>query len=92
MTSEAVLVELADITDPINGLGTAGGDIVRDRWNQRATVRVTDHPADNGVEDPALFVSDSLHNVWRLGHAKQGGQPGDGSGSAGSNFVIPQTP
>ena len=92
MTSEATLANLADITNAINGLGTAGGDVVRDRWNQRATVRVTDHPADNGVDDPALFVSDSLHNVWRLGHAKLGTAVGDGNGAAGSDWVIPQTP
>ena len=89
MTSEATLIQLADIDNPINGLGTAGGDVVRDRWNQRAVVRVTNHPADNGVDDPALFVSDSLHNVWRLGHAKLGTAKGDGLGAAGSDFVIP---
>ncbi len=93
MTAEVLLADLADITNDVNLVGVeVGGEVVRDRWNQRATVRVTDHPADNGPEDPALFVNHNLHNVWRLGNAKLGGVAGDGNGAADSDWVIPQTP
>lgn len=81
---EATLAELADIGDPVNGLpGEIGGEYIRDRWNQRASVVVTDM-------DDSIFVSDSLHNVWRQGHAKLGGVPGDGNGADPSTWVIPQ--
>ena len=71
MVAEATLAQLADIDDPINGLGEVGGEWVRDRWNQRATVRVTDHPVDTAAT-PAYFTNHSMHNVWRLGNSKLG--------------------
>ena len=72
MVAEVTLAELADASDDVNSLGTPiSGEWVRDRWNQRATVRVTDHPADS-ADDPAYFTSHSLLNVWRLGNAKLG--------------------
>ena len=72
MPAEVTLADLADISSDVNSLGTpVGGEWVRDRWNQRAVVRVTDHPADSAA-DPAYFVNHSLHNVWRLGNAKLG--------------------
>lgn len=92
MTAEVLLADLADIDSDVNSVGiTVGGEVVRDRWNQRAIVRVTDHPADVDVDTPALFVNHSLHNVWRLGNAKLGTAVGDGNGAAQSDFVIPQT-
>ena len=83
MPATATLAQLADIGDPINGLGEVGGEWVRDRWNQRASVICSDM-------DNSIFVSDSLHNVWRQGHAKLGGVPGDGNGAIPSTWVIPQ--
>ena len=81
---EATLAELADIGDVVNGLpGEIGGEYVRDRWNQRASVVVTD--MGNSV-----FVSDSLHNSWRQGHATLGTRSGDGNGADGSTWVVPQ--
>lgn len=80
MPAEATLAELADIDDAINGLGAVGGEWVRDRWNQRAVVQVTD-------ADDALFVSHSLHNVWRRGNAKLGTATGN---ETGPDYVIPQ--
>ena len=81
---EATLAELADIGDAVNGLpGEIGGEYIRDRWNQRASVLVPEM-------GDSVFVSDSLHNVWRQGHAKLGGVPGDGNGTDPSTWVIPQ--
>ena len=83
MPATATLAQLADIDHAINGLGEVGGEWVRDRWNQRASVEVSDM-------DDSIFVNDSLHNVWRQGHAKLGTATGDGNGVAGSTWVIPQ--
>jgi len=86
MPATVALADLADITSDVNSLGIEiGGEWVRDRWNQRATVLVSDM-------NDAPFVSDSLHNVWRMGHAKLGDAVGDGNGAVPSTWVIPQTP
>ena len=42
MPATATLAQLADIDHAINGLGEVGGEWVRDRWNQRASVEVSD--------------------------------------------------
>ena len=76
--------------------GITDGDtdtvVVRDRWNQRAVVAVSDHPADGGDgNERALFVQDSLNNVWRLGRAKLGtAVVNDTAGAVdGRDIVIP---
>lgn len=68
MVAEVTIADLAAIGSDVNGLDGVGGEFVRDRWNQRATVMVTDHPS--GVDVP--YTNHSLHNVWRLGNAKLG--------------------
>jgi hypothetical protein len=84
MVATVALANLADIAHDVNTVGNdIAGEVVRDRWNQRATVIVSDM-------DSSYFVSDSLHNVWRQGHAKLGGVPGDGNGADPSTWVIPQ--
>lgn len=84
MPATVTLANLADIDHNVNKLGIEiGGQWVRDRWNQRATVLVSNM-------DDSEFVSDSLHNVWRQGHAKLGTAKGNTNGSTGSTFVIPQ--
>ena len=80
MVAQVTLAELADISDDVNGVGGVGGEFVRDRWNQFATVQVTD--AGN-----AYFVSKSMHNVWRRGKAKLGTATGN---EEGPDYVIPQ--
>ena len=90
MTAEVTLADLADISSDVNSVGVAiGGEWVRDRWNQRATVRVTDHPADDGANEHALFTNHSLHNVWRLGNAKLGNATVTDD-VTGVDIVIPQ--
>lgn len=72
---EVTLENLYDTTHPVNLVGDAselGGIVTRSRWNQTATVRVTDHPADVSEEDPALFTNTYSLNVWRLAKAKLG--------------------
>ena len=81
MTAVATLAQLADADDPINGVGgTVAGGYLRDRWNQRATVKVSD-------AGDAIFVNDSMLNVWRRGHSKLGTATGD---ETGPDYVIPQ--
>lgn len=82
MPATATLAQLADADHAINGIGHVGGEFVRDRWNQRAVVNVTDAP--NG---PAYYVNDSMLNVWRRGHAKLGSFDGN---EEGPHYVIPQ--
>ena len=94
MTALVTLANLADIDHAVNGLGQVGGEMVRDRWNQRATVIVTDHPADPGSgpdSERALFTNRSLHNAWRLGNAKLGTAIVNDSGGDvdGQDIVIP---
>jgi hypothetical protein len=61
---------------------------LRSRWNSRAAVAVSDHPADGGDgNERTIFVSDSLNNVWRAGRAKLGGQTGN---EDGPQIVIPE--
>ena len=79
MVAQATLAELRDASDPINGIGDVGGEVVRDRWNQVAMVEVTD--AGN-----AIFVNKSQYNVWRRGKAKLGTATGD---YTGPDYVIP---
>ena len=73
--TEVLLANLADISHAVN---TVSDPAVRDRWNTSATVRVTDHPADDAGETGsdtskmALFTNKALHNTWRLGGAKIG--------------------
>lgn len=85
MTATVLLANLADIAHNVNTVGNdISGEVVRDRWNQRATVIVSDAPTAN-----SLYVSDSLHNVWRQGHATLGTRSGSGAGEAGSTWVLP---
>ena len=96
MVAEVTLANLADIGHDVNTVGNAvGGEVVRDRWNQRAIVIATNHPADNPGADPdtdrAYFVSHSLHNIWRLGNAKLGNATVL-EDVTGVDIVIPQTP
>jgi hypothetical protein len=66
---------------------------VRDRWNQRAVVAVSDHPADGGdAADRAYFVSEYLNGPWRLGGAKLGtATTNDTAGAVdGQDIVIPE--
>ena len=82
---EATLAELADIGDPVNGLpGEISGEFVRDRWNQRASVLVTD-----AQPVAAIFTNHSLHNVWRKGNAKLGNAIVNDD-VTGVDIVIPQ--
>tara|TARA_R110000851_G_scaffold27751_4_gene77839 strand:- start:647 stop:934 length:288 start_codon:yes stop_codon:yes gene_type:complete len=83
------LAQLKTIGAGANVIGDTGIDgVVRDRWNARAVVAVSDHPADGGDgNERAIFVQNSLNNVWRLGGAKRGGQTGDKSGP---QVVIPE--
>jgi len=82
MPAEVTLAQLADIDGAVNSIGTpVGGEWVRDRWNQRAVVTVTD------AAPQAEFVSHSLHNVWRRGNAKLGTATGN---ETGPDYVIPQ--
>ena len=94
MAAEVTLAQLFDIADPVNQVGVlVGGEMVRDRWNQRATVIVTDHPADDPGGERAYFVSKSLHNAWILGKAKLGTATVNDTGGAvdGQDIVIPQS-
>jgi hypothetical protein len=79
---DVLLANLKDKAHAANGLTpTQDASWVRDRWNQRAMVNVTD-------AGPAIFVSDSLLNVWRRANAKLGNATGD---QDGPDYVIPQT-
>ncbi len=74
----------------IGAVTDADGDsvVVRDRWNARAAVAVSDSPADGGDGgERAIYVQESLNNVWRLGRAKLGGQAGD---EDGPQIVVPE--
>ena len=63
--------------------------VIRDRWNQVASVAVSDHPADGGDgAERAIFTSDCLNGVWRLAGAKLGTAEGDENTNA-QDFVIP---
>jgi hypothetical protein len=77
-------VTLADLKSKISAAnvlgGGAGASYVRDRWNQRASVIVSDAGS-------SVFTSDSLFNVWRRGHAKLGTATGF---EDGPDYVIPQ--
>lgn len=73
--------------------GTTDGDlatvVVRDRWNQVATVAVSDHPADEGDGLERAYFVQSCHNgIWRLAGAKLGTAKGDENTNA-QDFVIP---
>lgn len=93
------LAELAAIAGPANSIGsvtettvvggnTAESVVVRDRWNQVATVAVADAPGDGGdAGERAFYVSKSLNNVWRRQKATIGTFDGN---ETGPHFVIPQ--
>lgn len=89
------LADLATASAGANVVGTttdgdAASVVVRSYWNQRAVVAVSDHPADLGDgNERAVFVSESLNDVWRLGKAKLGTADGD---ETGPDIVIPVTP
>jgi hypothetical protein len=93
MTASVTLAAMADLTNDVNKtgapIGGVVGGVVRDRWDQTATVACSDMAG-------ALFVSKCQGNVWRLADAKPGGARGSGAGGgAGENpshFVIPVTP
>lgn len=70
--AEVLLSNLYDKEHDVNGVGTeVNGVMIRDRWNQSATVRVVDHPADSN-DSPALFTNTARFKTWRLGKAKLG--------------------
>jgi len=78
---EATLAEARNIGSAVNGLG-----VTRERWNQRAVLRITDHAADEGVtgdetEQMAIFTNDIMHDTWVLGGAKRGGNPQQSAGN-----------
>jgi hypothetical protein len=72
MVASVLTADLADISNDVNKVGTVvDTEVIRSHWNQRASVRVTDHPADS-VDDPAIFVSKCLGDAWVLGGSKLG--------------------
>lgn len=84
--AETTVADLAKLSANVNGIHTTvdglavspTNPVIRSRALQAATVRATDHPANDVAEvgddtdKMALFVSDSLHNVWRLGGSSLG--------------------
>lgn len=87
---------LADLKTASAGANVIGavtdGDtdsvVVRDRWNQFASVAVSDAPNDGGDgEERAIYVSKSLNNVWRRQKATIGTFDGN---EDGPNIVIPE--
>jgi hypothetical protein len=92
---------LADLATAGAGANVLGADtdrdaasvVVRDRWNQRAVVAVSDHPADGGDgNERALFVSEGLNHPWILGGAKLGTYDVNDTAGAvdGTDIVIPE--
>jgi hypothetical protein len=82
-TAGAGANQIGAVTD-----GDTDSVVVRDRWNQRAVVAVSDHPADGGDgNERAVFVSESLNNVWRLGNSKLGSFVGN---EDGPDIVVPE--
>ena len=87
------LAALKTIGAGANVIGAAtDGDtdsvIVRDRWNQFASVAVSDAPGDGGdAGERAIYVSKSLNNVWRRQKAIIGTFDGN---EDGPHFVIPE--
>jgi hypothetical protein len=89
------LAQLKTIGAGANVVGdTTDGDtvpeavVVRDRWNQFATVAVSDAPGDGGDGlERAYYVSKSLNNVWRRQKADIGTFDGN---EDGPHFVIPE--
>jgi hypothetical protein len=80
------LANLKDKTSAANVLGGgSGANFVRDRWNQRASVIVSDAPVANSI-----YTSNCLFDTWKQGGATLGTRSGDGEGVAGSTWVLPQ--
>lgn len=100
---EATLAQIADAAEEVNLVGTTvdglavspTNPVVRSKWNERATVRVTDHPSNDGAEvgtdtsKMALFVSNTLLGSWQLGGSKLG-TDNVVDGLTGGDVIIPQ--
>ena len=75
---EVTMAQALDIDHAVNSSGDLSGSVPRNRWNQRATIRVTDHPSNDAGETGddtskmALFTSRSQGNMWVLGGANIG--------------------
>jgi len=82
----AVQVTLADLAAASAGANQVGTGI-RSRWDQFATVEVTDAPDGKGGTESAFYVSKSLNNVWRRQKATIGTFDGN---EDGPHFVIPK--
>jgi hypothetical protein len=84
--AEVVIASIVSKAHNVNLVGTTADGLavsatnptIRSRFLQTATVRVTDHPANDAGEvgadtsKMALFVSDSMQNVWRLAGSSLG--------------------
>lgn len=63
----------AQDTDLVITIGAAV-QVVRDRWNARAVIAVSDADGDQGDgNERSVYVQLSKNNIWRLGKAKLGG-------------------
>ncbi len=80
---QVVLADLASASAGANVIGTG----IRSRWDQTATVEVTDAPDGKGGTESAFYVSKSLNNAWRRQDAIIGTMTGD---EDGPYIVIPK--
>ena len=82
MSNTTTLAELADSTSDINQLGVVGssGEVTRDRFNQAASVEVTDAP-----DGSAIYTSRYHGDSWK----RTGAQLGNDAHHQGTDVVIP---